>query len=100
MARPTITIDGETFELKKTLVQVFRKILKLEMERREIPLNEFVDRHCEIIALAFGVTEEQVYDNLDVADVIPKYSEVSIYLSERLAGRIKKNEAEETAVQV
>lgn len=100
MTRPTITIDSKTIEIKKTSVEVFRKILKLDSERSEIPALDFVDRHCEVIALAFGVTDEQVYSNLDVADLIPKYSEVSIYLSERLAGRVKKNEAEETAVQV
>lgn len=97
MARPTITIDGKTIEMKKTFVEVFRKILRLDSERSEIPATDFVDRHCEVIALAFGVTEEQVYNNLDVADIIPKYSEVSIYLSERLAGKVKKNEAVETA---
>ena len=97
MARPTITIDGKTIEMKTTLVEMFRKILRLDSERSEIPATDFVDRHCEVIALAFGVTEEQIYNNLDVADIIPKYSEVSIYLSERLAGKVKKNEAAETA---
>ena len=97
MARPTITIDGKTIEMKTTLVEVFRKILRLDSERSEIPATDFVDRHCEVIALAFGVTDEQIYNNLDVADIIPKYSEVSIYLSERLTGKVKKNEAAETA---
>lgn len=92
MARPVITIDGKTIEMKKTSVEVFRKILKLDAERAEIPVGDFVDRHCEVIALAFGVTEEEVYNNLDVADIIPKYSEISIFLSERLVGKIKKNE--------
>lgn len=90
--KPTITIDGKTIEMKKTSVEVFRKILKLDAERSEIPVTDFVDRHCEVIALAFGVTEEQVYNNLDVSDIIPKYSEISIFLSERLVGKIKKNE--------
>lgn len=100
MARPTITIDGKTVEMKTTLVEVFRKILKFDSERTTVPAIEFVDRQCEIIALAFGVTEEQIYNNLDVAEIIPKYSEISIYLSDRLIGKIKKNMPEETAVQV
>lgn len=100
MTRPTITIDGKTIEMKKTFVEVFRKILKLDAERTSIPAIEFIDRHCEVIALAFGVTAEQVYDNLDVAEIIPLYSDISIFMSERLAGKVKKNEAEETAVQV
>lgn len=100
MARPTITIDGKTIEMKTAKVEVFRKILKLDNERKEIPVTDFVDRHCEVIALAFGITEEQVYNNLDIGELIPKYSEISIYLSERLVGKIKKNEAAETEAQI
>lgn len=99
MDRPTIEINGETIKLAKTTVHTLREVLKLDAERRELSMIDFLDRSCEVLALAFGVTPEQVYDTLDVEELMPKYIEVLTYLLERLSGKSKKKDTVDTSGQ-
>lgn len=98
--KPTIVFNGKAIEILKPTVEVLRETLKLDAERRELSTLDFIDRHCEIIARAFGVTADEVYANLSAEDMLPMYNDILAYQLEQLTARFKKNEAEETALQV
>lgn len=96
MDRPTITIDGRKIELPEAKARIWREIIKFDETRKEIPTADFVDRHAEIIALAFGVTADEVLDNLEVGEILPVYLSVLTALLEMLTAKMsgKKTEAE------
>lgn len=96
---PIITINGNQIELPPIKARTWREIMQYETQRKDhqIFTVDDVDKHCGIIALAFGVTAEEVLDNIDIADVIPTYyavlRRIAAMLTEKLVVN-KKNELE------
>ena len=69
-----------------------------ELKDKTLAAADYVDRHCEFIALVFGVTVDEVLDNLDLEEVLPLYNEVVKEIVATLYkgfGEVKKNEAAE-----
>lgn len=103
MDKPKITIDGKQIEMLTPKARLWREIIKFDNNRKDLPVDIFVEEHAKIIAMAFGVTVDEVLDNLDVTDILPTYSEVLgsilLLLTEHLP-RAKKNAGEEVDVQV
>lgn len=99
MDNPKITINGKEIELPPIKARLWRPIMQFEEERKNISEVEGIDKYCEIIAIAFGVTKDEVLDNLELSDVLPKYFEVYKKVTKMLSAKIgKKNkEAEEQA---
>ena len=93
MATPTITIDGKEIPMK-TKARLWGLIMKFAKDAKNIPREEEVDRYCEIIAVAFGVTTDEVLDNLEIADVAPTYFNVYEAVIGLLTSKIKKNKTE------
>ena len=94
MATPTITIDGKEIPMK-TKARLWGVIMKFDKDAADIPREEEVDRYCEIIAVAFGVTTDEILDNLELDDVAPKYYEVYNAVVNLLTSKLdKKNETE------
>ncbi len=100
MAKPIITINGRTIEMPAKKARIWREVIKLDEELKDKTLAaaDYVDRHCEFIALVFGVTVDEVLDNLDLEEVLPLYNEVVKEIVATLYkgfGEVKKNEAAE-----
>lgn len=94
----TILINGAERELLKLKARLWRQVMKFDEERKEILAVDAVDRYCEIIALAFGVTADEVLDGLYIEEVLPKYFEVLNEVVGMLTAKLgKKNAEEETA---
>lgn len=94
MDKPTITIGEKSIEMLEPKAYMWRKGVKLSMERDKIPATDYVDRHCEFIAQAFGVTTEEVLENIDVADIMPTFYGALGYIMNRLWAKMlddKKN---------
>lgn len=94
MNKPIIEINGKKIELPPVKARVWREIIKFDEERKTILSADYVDKHCEIIALLFGVTKDEVLDNLEILEVIPLYSEILTYIVAMLSvglGDGKKN---------
>ena len=102
MSRPTITINGKTIELPNIKVKAWREIAEANEEIRTNTLLDagFMERHCKFIALAFGVTTEEVLDNLYIEDVLPIYSAVANTITTMITAKLgdKKNGAAELEV--
>lgn len=100
MNRPTIEINGQIIEMKNLKARIWREVMKFETERKDIATVDYVDKQCEIIAMAFGVTADEVLDNLEIGEVTPKYFEVFNAIVAMLTEKLgKKNVETEVATQ-
>ena len=95
MDKPTLTINGKKIEMLEPKARAWRESIKLSEQRNEILAVDFVNKHCEFIAAAFGVSVDDVLDNIDVVDVMPLFYDVLAYIMKRLWAKWtddKKNE--------
>ena len=93
MNKPTIEIEGKKFEIVKIKPRQWREFFKFDSERRELPLSELMQGHCEAIAPFFGdeVSAEYLLDNMDIADVLKAYHDIRAYLMERITAKLEIN---------
>lgn len=97
MEKPKITINGKEIELPPIKARLWKEIMKFHAERKNIETADLMEKYCETIALAYGVTTDEVLDNLNIEDVGKTYYRVFDAVVEMLAGKIdKKNETAET----
>ena len=97
MNKPTITINGKEIEMREPKACIWRRAVQLSEKRNEIAAVDFVDSHCEFIADAFGISADDVLENIDVADVMPIFYDVLAYVMNRLWTKIINNKKNETA---
>lgn len=92
----TIKIGEKIIELPKIKAGMWREIMKFEEERKEIRAADIVEKYCEIIAAAFGVSTEEVLENLSIDEVVPKYYEILNAMLGMLTAKLgnKKNAGE------
>lgn len=101
MDKPTITINGEVKVMPPVKARAWRELMQCEEEfkelRKDFKSDDAIEKHCEIIAKLFGVTADEVLDNLDIDDVLPTYFRALGYvvamLTDKLSGD-KKNAVE------
>lgn len=98
MDMPYIEINGEMKIIALPIkARAWRELMQFEEQHKNFKSAESVEKHCEIIAKLFGVTTDDVLDNLDLDDVLPTYYRVLNYvvaiLTSKLSGD-KKNEQE------
>ena len=91
MDKPTITINGKQISLPPVKARFWREIIHFDEVREEIETKDFVDEHARIIALAFGVTQDEVLDNLSVDDILPTYAKTLRYVISLLSAKINKD---------
>lgn len=101
MDKPTITIDGKRLEMQTPKARFWRELIKFEEERKNLTVESFCDEHAKILAAAFGVTADEIFDNLDVDEIMPTYVDVLMYTMGLLTAKMhvtKKNEDVEAQV--
>lgn len=84
MDKPTLTIDGKKIEMLEPKARFWRLGIKLSEQRKDLPAIDYVDAYCEFIALVFGVSNDEVLDNIDVVDVMPLFYDILAYIMGRL----------------
>lgn len=94
MEKPTITINDKEIEMVEIKARTWRKIMEFDATRNDILTVDAVDKYCEIIATAFGVTVDDVLDNLNLDDVVPKYFEVFDAVVKLLFSKFNKKNVE------
>lgn len=97
MDKQLIIIDTKAMPTIKA--RVWREVMKFEEERKEFSSTDAVEKYCEFIAKIFGITTDEVLDNLDLADVIPTYfailNRIIAMLTEKLPSNKKNIDAAE-----
>ena len=103
MNKPIIAINGKNIELPPVKARVWREMIQFDEKRENIETKDFIDEHAKIIAFAFGVTQDEILDNLSVEDILPTYKATLRYVISLLSAKIdngtqKKIEAEEESI--
>ena len=99
METPTIIINGKEIEMQKPKARMWRVVMQFEDVRKNISTTEVVDEYCAIIATAFGVTSDEILDNLNLEDVFPTYMQVLKAVVKNLSDKLaKKNETAEEKI--
>lgn len=84
MNKPTLTINGKKIEMLEPKARFWRQGIKLSEQRKDLPAIDYVDAHCEFIAQVFGVSVDEVLDNVEVIDVMPLFYDILAYIMGRL----------------
>lgn len=103
MEKPTIIVNNRMIEMPMPKARLWREIVKFEDERQSVSVDEFCDGHINIIARAFGVTTDEIFDNIDVDEILPTYRRILTYIMQLLTSKltgIKKNMEEDITAQV
>lgn len=97
MATPTITIDGKEIPMKRLTARIWKETTKINEKRKDATSVDAIDVYCGVIAVAFGVTADEILDNLFIEDIMPKYFEVLNEINSLITSKLpKKNETDET----
>ena len=94
MDKPTLTINGKVIEMPAVKARIWREVMALTAERKNISTVDFVERHCDVIAMAFNITKDDVLDNISVEDVLPTFNTILVYISSLITAKLgdtKKN---------
>ena len=95
MNKTTLTINGNVIEMPKVKARVWREIMQFKEEKKNLQNADAVEKYCGIIALAFGITVDEVLDYLELPDVLPTYYSILNCIVAMLTEKLvvdKKNE--------
>lgn len=72
---PQLVINGKAIKPAPPKMRVWRAFLAFfDEDKSHLTMEELLDKHIDLIVLAFGrpeATRESVEDTLDIADVVP-----------------------------
>lgn len=91
MTASTLNLNGKIIEMPKLKARMWREIMQFEEERKKISAVDAIEKYCEIIALAYDVTTDDVLDNLTIEEVVPKYYEIVNSLLAMLTAKLGDN---------
>ena len=90
MKKPTIKINGKTYEMKEPKARAWRLITEFEENKKEISNAEYIDKHAEIIAQFFDLSVDEILDGMDISDVIKTFYDCYKYISTLLYSKMEK----------
>ena len=95
MERPTITINGNEIVMPEIKARVWREFMQFEVIPKDLKSADSIEKHCAFIAMAFGVSTDDVLDNLDIKDVFPTYYSVIRYVFALITEKLPKKNTED-----
>ena len=99
MERPTITIDGKTYECPRPKGGMWRKLLEYDKNHNEVFAEDFIEKRCEFLAEVYGngLTADKLLDELYLDEIIADYRAVTKYLIEQLTPKLEAVEKNASA---
>ena len=88
MERPTITIEGKTYEMPKPKAGMWRKLMLFEKENNDVFAENFIEKRCAFLAEIYGVSADVLLDNLYLEEVTTAYRETTGYIVGQLTGKL------------
>lgn len=94
MERPTITIDGKTYELPRPKCGVWRKLLELNKNHGNLFAEDAIEKRCEFLAEMYGgdLTADKLLDELYLDEIVPAVRAVTSYLVNTTKPRLEATE--------
>lgn len=91
---PQLTIDGKIVEPAPPKMRVWRAFLAFfDEDKSHLTMEEFLDRHIDLIVLAFGrseVTRAAVEDELAIEEVVPFTRDLFSWLQAQTFAKLVK----------
>ena len=91
---PQLTIDGNIVEPAPPKMRVWRAFLAFfDEDKSHLTMEEFLDRHIDLIVLAFGrseVTRAAVEDALAIEEVVPFTRDLFSWLQAQTFAKLVK----------
>jgi hypothetical protein len=97
-----IKLGNKTYQPGKQKAKFWRKLAEFDDNKKDIPYNDFVDSHAEMIAKAFAnpeVTAEKILDNYDIDEIIPLFRDISSWFFGQLYAKLNKIPNEQTTAE-
>ena len=88
MERPTITIEGKTYEMPKPKCGMWRKLILFDKENNDVFTEDFIEKRCEFLGEIYGVSADLLLDNLYLEEVMTLYRETMSYIIGQLSGKL------------
>ena len=98
-----IDINGKKYKHGKSKAKMWRELMQFDDQKADIPLEDFIDAHAEIIAKTFGnqdLTANMLIDNLDLDEILPLYSSAFKWFCGQLNAKTAKLPKDGPAVQL
>lgn len=90
MDMPKITVDGKEFTMAAPKCRMWRTWMAFDKEKGNLAPEEFIERHCALIAEVFpGLTADDLLDNVDLDEVILIYNRCLLALMQLLSSRLE-----------
>ena len=89
---PKLTINGKQVSPASPKMRVWRDFLAFfDRDKGEMPIDDFLSAHVDLIVLAFGkaeVTKEAVEDSLEICEVVPFTRELFHWLQSQTFAKL------------
>ena len=100
---PQLVIDGKRVSPASPKMRVWREFLAFfDQDKGQMPIDDFLDAHINLIVLAFGrpeVTKETVEDALEICEVVPFTRELFRWLQSQTFAKLVKLPNAETGTE-
>lgn len=90
MTKLEINLNGKTVEALNPTMGMWRRYVKLQegIAKEEITTGEFFDAGTKILALVFGISQEEIDDGVNVEDLLPTLTDVRVYMNAKIYDRL------------
>ena len=94
MEKPTITINGKTYELPRPKCGVWRKLVTFEDEHGNFFVPDSIEKRCEFLAEIYGgvFSATDLLDNLFLDEIAQCYRDCVNFIISTVAGKYEKIE--------
>ena len=100
---PQLVIDGKRVSPASPKMRVWREFLAFfDQDKGQMPIDDFLDAHVNLIVLAFGkpeVTKEAVEDSLEICEVVPFTRELFRWLQSQTFAKLVKLPNDQTGTE-
>ena len=99
MERPTITIEGKTYEMKKLKGRDWRLFGEFADNAPNYTDADFIEKHAAFIANFFHVTADEILDKMGLEEILPASIAIRNYITKSLTAKFEQVEKNSEAVK-
>ena len=99
MERPTITIEGKTYEMLPLIGRSWRILGEFADNTPNYTDADFIEKHAAFIANFFHVTADEILDKMSLEEILPATIAVRSYVINALTAKIAAIEKNSEAVK-
>ena len=99
MERPTITIEGKTYEMLPLIGRSWRILGEFADNAPNYTDADFIEKHAAFIANFFHVTADEILDKMGLEEILPASIAIRNYITKSLTAKFEQVEKNSEAVK-